>query len=83
MGRDNVNCLRLGWSPSHFKVVDFWAEKNGCNVDEKINFPDLDRSDKSTVSLVKRKVVQKIIRFGFIQLMVEVMIGQVHGEIGM
>mgnify|MGYP001339627287 CR=1 FL=1 len=24
-------------------------------IDEKINFPDLDRSDKSTVSLVKKK----------------------------
>ena len=51
---DGTMSTAYGWggAPHIVKVVDFWAEKNGCNVDEKINFPDLDRSDKSTVSLV-------------------------------
>lgn len=54
---DGTMSTAYGWggAPHIVKVVDFWAEKNGCNVDEKINFPDLDRSDKSTVSLVKKK----------------------------
>ena len=54
---DGTMSTAYGWggAPHIVKVVDFWAEKNGCNVDEKINFPDLDLSDKSTVSLVKKK----------------------------
>ena len=54
---DGTMSTAYGWggAPHIVKVVDFWAEKNGCNVDEKINFPDLDSSDKSTVSLVKKK----------------------------
>ena len=54
---DGTMSTAYGWggAPHIVKVVDFWAEKNGCNVDEKINFPDLDHSDKSTVSLVKKK----------------------------
>ena len=54
---DGTMSTAYGWggAPHIVKVIDFWAEKNGCNVDKKINFPDLDRSDKSTVSLVKKK----------------------------
>ena len=54
---DGTMSTAYGWggAPHIVKVVDFWAEKNGCNVDEKINFPDLNRSDNSTVSLVKKK----------------------------
>ena len=35
--------------------MDFWADHNSTTQTEKIDFPDIDNSDNSTVSLTKRK----------------------------
>ena len=54
---DGTMSEAYGWggAPHINKVMDYWAELNACNVDEIINFSDIDPSDSSTVSLTKRK----------------------------
>ena len=54
---DGTMSTNYGWggAPLIIKVMDYWANLNGCSKDEKIDFPDIDTSDKSTVSLTKRK----------------------------
>ena len=46
-----------GWggAPHILKIMDFWADLNSTTQTEKIDFPDIDPSDNSTVSLTKRK----------------------------
>ena len=36
------------------KVMDFWADLSSTTKTEKIDFPDIESSDKSTASLTKR-----------------------------
>ncbi len=54
---DGTMSTAYGWggAPHILKVMDFWAELNSTTKTEKIDFPDIDSSDKSTVSLTKRK----------------------------
>jgi polyhydroxybutyrate depolymerase len=54
---DGTMSTAYGWggAPHILKVMDFWAEFNSTTKTEKIDFPDIDSSDKSTVSLTKRK----------------------------
>ena len=54
---DGTMSTSYGWggAPHIIKVMDYWANLNGCTNDEKIDFPDIDTSDKSTVSLTKKK----------------------------
>ena len=54
---DGTMSTAYGWggAPHIKQVVEFWADQNQCDVDQKINFPDIDVSDKSTVSLLKKK----------------------------
>ena len=54
---DGTMSEAYGWggAPHIIKVMDYWSELNSCSLDETINFPDIDSSDSSTVSLTKRK----------------------------
>ena len=47
----------LGWggAPHILDVMEFWSDLNACTQDEIIDFPDIDKSDYSTVSLTKKK----------------------------
>jgi len=54
---DGTMSTSYGWggAPHIIKVMDYWANLNGCTSNEKIDFPDINTSDKSTVSLTKQK----------------------------
>lgn len=54
---DGTMSTAYGWggAPHILDVMDFWADLNSTSQTEKIDFPDIDSSDKSTVSLTKRK----------------------------
>ena len=54
---DGTMSTAYGWggAPHIKKVVEFWGDLNQCNQIEKIDFPDIDDTDQSTVSLTKRK----------------------------
>lgn len=57
-----------GWggAPHIYDVMDYWTELNACSQDETINFPDIDLSDSSTVSLIKKRALVIVMKFGFI-----------------
>jgi polyhydroxybutyrate depolymerase len=42
-------------APHILEVMEFWSDLNACTQDEIIDFPDIDKSDYSTVSLTKKK----------------------------
>ena len=46
-----------GWggAPHILEVMGFWSDLNACSEEEVFNFPDVDKSDYSTVSLTKKK----------------------------
>ena len=54
---DGTMNTAFGWggAPHIFEVMEFWSDLNACTQDEVINFPDIDKSDNSTVSLTKKK----------------------------
>ena len=54
---DGSMSTSYGWggAPHIKKVVEFWGDLNQCDQVEEFDFPDIDNSDKSTVSLTKRK----------------------------
>lgn len=54
---DGTMSTLYGWggAPHIKKVVEFWGDLNQCDQVEEFDFPDIDDSDKSTVSLTKRK----------------------------
>ena len=54
---DGTMSEAYGWvgAPHILKIMDFWADHNSTTQIEKIDFPDIDNSDNSTVSLTKRK----------------------------
>ncbi len=54
---DGSMSTSYGWggAPHIKKVVEFWGDLNQCDQVEEFDFPDIDDSDKSTVSLTKRK----------------------------
>ena len=54
---DGTMSEAYGWggAPHILKIMDFWADHNSTTQNEKIDFPDIDNSDNSTVSLTKRK----------------------------
>lgn len=53
---DGTMSTAWGWggAPHIQKVMDFWADLNSTTKTEKIDFPDIESSDKSTASLTKR-----------------------------
>jgi polyhydroxybutyrate depolymerase len=53
---DGTMSTAYGWggAPHIQKVMDFWADLNSTTKTEKIDFPDIESSDKSTASLTKR-----------------------------
>ena len=54
---DGTMNTAFGWggAPHILEVMEFWSDLNACTKDELINFPDIDKSDNSTVSLTKKK----------------------------
>lgn len=54
---DGTMNTAFGWggAPHILKVMEFWSDINNCIEDEIINFPDVDKTDYSTVSLTKKK----------------------------
>ena len=54
---DGTMNTAFGWggAPHILDVMEFWSDLNACTKDELINFPDIDKSDNSTVSLTKKK----------------------------
>jgi len=54
---DGTMNTAFGWggAPHILEVMEFWSDLNTCTKDELINFPDIDKSDNSTVSLTKKK----------------------------
>ena len=54
---DGTMSTSYGWggAPHILEVMEFWSDLNLCNQNEIIDFPDIDSSDNSTVSLTKRK----------------------------
>jgi polyhydroxybutyrate depolymerase len=54
---DGTMNTAFGWggAPHILEVMEFWSDLNTCTNDELINFPDIDKSDNSTVSLTKKK----------------------------
>ena len=54
---DGTMNTALGWggAPHILDVMEFWSDLNACTQDEIIDFPDIDKSDYSTVSLTKKK----------------------------
>jgi polyhydroxybutyrate depolymerase len=54
---DGTMNTAYGWggAPHILEVMEFWSDLNACVQDEVINFPDIDTSDYSTVSLTKKK----------------------------
>lgn len=54
---DGTMNTALGWggAPHILEVMEFWSDINNCIEDEIINFPDVDKTDYSTVSLTKKK----------------------------
>ena len=54
---DGTMNTAFGWggAPHILEVMEFWSDLNACIKDELINFPDIDKSDNSTVSLTKKK----------------------------
>tara|TARA_Y100000739_G_C20578204_1_gene451397 strand:- start:199 stop:1098 length:900 start_codon:yes stop_codon:yes gene_type:complete len=54
---DGTMSTAYGWggAPHIIKVMDYWANLNGCDSVEKIDFADIDTTDNSTVSLTKQK----------------------------
>ena len=54
---DGTMNTAYGWggAPHILEVMEFWSDLNACVQDEVFNFPDIDKTDYSTVSLTKKK----------------------------
>ena len=50
-----MNVPGWGGAPHILEVMEFWSDLNACVQDEVFNFPDIDKTDYSTVSLTKKK----------------------------
>ena len=74
---DGTMNTAYGWggAPHILEVMEFWSDLNACVQDEVFNFPDIDTSDYSTVSLTKKKGGVITMKFGFIVSMAEDTIG--------